>query len=627
MLLIKLFKNKKIHLVLFYFILSLFLIFAFSRYIHIRQYKLIEKLSILAGCFFNFLVEFCIALIFILLLYQKNVCLRITVIVSVLLFTIILGAQFTSFTMYSDFLVKEAFANSEHIGLLLGWKVILMQVLFLVLAFGLIWMLKFSKLKLWSWQERFSVIKKATLLYGILMVMCCLLFSFVTPDPKPYFPLADSGRSPFVSFVNTVYDFYADTGDISDDVDQAVLNKYSPQLNKNEKFPLLKNWVFKDDLPFQIKKDTSHINVIVFFVESYSARNLSVYNKRLSDITPNLDEFAKSAMVVKKYYNHTAATYRGIQGQLCSMFPYCGGSDGWDHDSCRGKLTSTKLHSVPEVLRPLGYTSTFIGSENEESGGLDEMTKDLLMFDSVFCQEKILAMIGQTEPKGHSKTVSDHQMMEAVISFLKRNTPSKKFFLAGYNLGTHAWFDVPEGEMKYKDGKNAIYNVVHNYDGAFGKFWKYFKASPYYDNTIVILTADHCYPPVDEFVSIAGEDYNPYFVDRIPFIVYDPFHKLPSHYEPGIRTSIDFAPTLLHLLGYNHVSNHFLGRSIFDESSKSPDHFATIGDRSYLICNDKVIAYPQEFELVKEYVDIKSYMNYLYKLELENNLYPQNSQN
>jgi phosphoglycerol transferase MdoB-like AlkP superfamily enzyme len=174
------------------------------------------------------------------------------------------------------------------------------------------------------------------------------------------------------------------------------------------------------------------------------------------------------------------------------MFPRYGGNDGWDHDTCTRDLIKTNVHSLPEILKLFGYTSIFIGSENEEAGGLDDMAANLLYFDSVFCQEKILSLINEDQLRGYSNTLSDHQLMQAVINFLQRNEPAKKFFLSAYNLGTHAWFDSPEEGKKYKEGENPIYNVVFNFDDAFGKFWEYFLQSPYSNNTIVILTADHC---------------------------------------------------------------------------------------------------------------------------------------
>jgi hypothetical protein len=126
---------------------------------------------------------------------------------------------------------------------------------------------------------------------------------------------------------------------------------------------------------------------------------------------------------------------------------------------------------------------------------------------------------------------------------------------------------------------------------------------------------------VEEFVSLAGSDYRPYFVDRIPFIVYDPFHEQPDEYPGSIRTSLDFAPTLLHLMGVPNVKNPFLGISLFDKHFSRPDQFASIGNIPYLITKNGVVAKPKEFELVRKYVNIHSYINYLQTQELNNKVW------
>jgi phosphoglycerol transferase MdoB-like AlkP superfamily enzyme len=139
---------------------------------------------------------------------------------------------------------------------------------------------------------------------------------------------------------------------------------------------------------------------------------------------------------------------------------------------------------------------------------------------------------------------------------------------------------------------------------------------------VKLCNSYHCYPPVEEFVEIAGEDYAPYFVDRIPLIIYDLVHSLPSNYTNSIRTSIDFAPTLLHLLNIPNVANHFLGASLFDRNSNSPNQFAAIGEDIYLITEQRIIAKPKDINLAEKYFAARSYVNYLYDLELKNRVFP-----
>lgn len=43
----------------------------------------------------------------------------------------------------------------------------------------------------------------------------------------------------------------------------------------------------------------------------------------------------------------------------------------------------------------------------------------------------------------------------------------------------------------YADGSNSYYNKFHNLDHWLGDFIAWFQRSPYYDNTLLVITSDH----------------------------------------------------------------------------------------------------------------------------------------
>jgi phosphoglycerol transferase MdoB-like AlkP superfamily enzyme len=134
--------------------------------------------------------------------------------------------------------------------------------------------------------------------------------------------------------------------------------------------------------------------------------------------------------------------------------------------------------------------------------------------------------------------------------------------------------------------------MIHNYDHAFGEFWTYFKNSPYYKNTILILTADHSHYSAKPYVEAVNRDpeYQGIFVDRIPLIIHDPTHNLPSSYDANYATSIDFAPSLIHLLELPNSKNAFFGTSIFSSDRKTYDGLGlvSISDDNYIVDNEKI---------------------------------------
>src|SRR3546814_1742681 len=105
------------------------------------------------------------------------------------------------------------------------------------------------------------------------------------------------------------------------------------------------------------------------------------YGSTYPGLTPNLQALAGDTMVVDNYYNHTAATYRGLQGQMTSGFPRYGGSEGgkgWMEGNNADGYATRSYSSLSGVL--------------DKAGRSEEHTSELqsLMRTSyaVFCLKK-----------------------------------------------------------------------------------------------------------------------------------------------------------------------------------------------------------------------------------------------
>ena len=186
----------------------------------------------------------------------------------------------------------------------------------------------------------------------------------------------------------------------------------------------------------------------------------------------------------------------------------------------------------------------------------------------------------------------------SIVRFLEDRAHSKEnarpFFLCLYNLGTHAWQDVRSDGVHYGDGSNVALNSVRNLDESFGRFWRYFQLSPFAEDTVVIFTADHCHFPSKEFIdAFDGDDFQKLFVDAIPLIVYDPTRELPKGFDARSATSVDFAPTLIHLLGLPNHENPFMGTSLFDPASKAYADFgiSSAGQEYFLVHRNRIHEY------------------------------------
>jgi phosphoglycerol transferase MdoB-like AlkP superfamily enzyme len=195
--------------------------------------------------------------------------------------------------------------------------------------------------------------------------------------------------------------------------------------------------------------------------------------------------------------------------------------------------------------------------------------------------------------------LSDKELFKLLADTMERLP--QPFFCGFYNLGTHAGFDSPN--EKYKDGKNAVYNKFYNFDKWFGDFFEKFKNSTLAENTILVLTTDHCSFQVPEYLS-AFNSKQQYFCNKIPFMIYGQGIEHQAIDANG-RNSLDFAPTILDILKLTDHENYFLGSSLFIHNNDNLPRITAIGENFYLTANDTVIDISQKND--KNISKIKTY--------------------
>jgi phosphoglycerol transferase MdoB-like AlkP superfamily enzyme len=372
-------------------------------------------------------------------------------------------------------------------------------------------------------------------------------------------------------------------------------------------YPFERRTIYSSPLPFSAKDGAPvRPNVIVIFSEGLSARLIGAYGGTHPGLTPNIDRFAQKGMRVDNYFNHTAATYRALQGQLDSGYPEAGGKGevvSWEGPEGNDKLVRTRYQTVPLLLRQAGYRSYFF-SPHADTVTLNTMIR-AIGFDTVFNYESAVKMSPRYGENLIFGSLNDVSLFDEMVDFLKSNEGGAKkrpMFVGAYNIGTHAFMDGIDGAEPYGDGSNKVLNRVHDFDQAFGRFLTYFLASPFSKNTILVFTSDHASFPEPAYREVMVEPFKAYFVDRIPLIIYDPVHVLPAEYDASGRTSLDFAPTLMQLLGVKTANNSFLGDTLF-EPGESTFGFSAIGNDFFMSNKTGVYAeaevpaiYKTEFE-------------------------------
>ena len=170
--------------------------------------------------------------------------------------------------------------------------------------------------------------------------------------------------------------------------------------------------------------------------------------------------------------------------------------------------------------------------------------------------------------------VCDEDAYRKVIRTLNEDAQSgKPFFAHVMTVSNHRPFTYPAGKISIPhDSKSRNGGVMYT-DYALGEFFAEASRQPWFDNTIFLVTADHC-------ASSAGRTEIPLNKYHIPALIYAPGFVEPQCVD-GIVSQIDLMPTLLSLLNMSYDS-HFFGRSIYDKQYVNRAFIATYQDLGYL---------------------------------------------
>ena len=344
----------------------------------------------------------------------------------------------------------------------------------------------------------------------VALVLCC------------WVPLVLSNYSPFASAYSLArnaklrYEGMLRIDSISDEQDADILLEfYSESVGDGVTVP--------ENLP-------ERPNVIIIFAEGLS--NHIIEDDR--DLMTNLQYYRDNGLSFTNYYDHTAATYRGLVGQLFSSHQYSNG----DYNT---------LVSVESVFSDYGYETTFVNPEPDQEVFVEYLEN--LGFDTVTSG-------GRTE--GIMIDSDDYALvLDTLLEGIEEGTPQ---LIVTYTFGTHVGNDSLDN--RFGDGNSRILNRFHNCDVSFGQFMDNLRNSGHANDTIVIFTTDHATYVDDEYmVGFPDADRVDTFCDEIPLIIYYDGIE-PDTIDAGGRNSLELAPTILDYLDMD-APNYFLGTSLF----------------------------------------------------------------
>ncbi|MBW8201978.1 LTA synthase family protein [Flagellimonas abyssi] len=309
-------------------------------------------------------------------------------------------------------------------------------------------------------------------------------------------------------------------------------------------------------------------NIILICVESLSANYLGIFGNK-KQLTPNLDSIAQAETYFSNLYATGTRTVRGMEAITLSIPPTPG-------RSIVKRKHNQNLFTIGEVFKEKGYSRTFFYGGD---GYFDNMDKffsgngfDIVDRGRGFLPSRDIVTSRKNIEDDevtfeNAWGVCDEDIFNKVLNeadkSVEQGTPFFDFVMTTSN---HKPYTYPEGKIDIPSGTSRSGAVKYT-DFAIGQFLRQAKAKSWYNNTVIVIMADHC-------ASSAGKwelDVDNY---HIPAIIVN-LEGGKGYKITRQCSQIDVMPTLFSLLGWNY-KNNFFGRDVF--SMKPEDQRAFVGN-------------------------------------------------
>lgn len=267
-------------------------------------------------------------------------------------------------------------------------------------------------------------------------------------------------------------------------------------------------------------------------------------------VTPELEKLKHEGWWFEQLYATGTRSIRGIEAVTTGFLPTPAQA------VVKLSLAQTGFYSLAETLRREGFHTEFIyGGESH----FDNMR-------SFFKGNGFVSMVDQKDYVNPvfmgSWGASDEDLFnKAHERFSQHHAEGKPFFGLVFTSSNHSPFEFPDGRIELYDAqKGTDNNAVKYADWAMGRFFEQAKASPYWQDTLFLVVADHD-------IRVRGNTLIPVERFHIPGLI------LGADIEPRrlttVASQIDLGPTVLSLMGVA-ADTPMIGRDLSAEPAGHP---------------------------------------------------------
>jgi phosphoglycerol transferase MdoB-like AlkP superfamily enzyme len=313
-------------------------------------------------------------------------------------------------------------------------------------------------------------------------------------------------------------------------------------------------------------------NVVVIILESFAREYIGSLNTHLENgnykgYTPFIDSLISVSLTFDVSISNGKKSIDAMPSILASI-------PSLETPYTISHYANNKINGLPELLKKKGYYSAYFHGAPNGSMGFDSFAK-MAGFDNYFglneypYKDDFDGMWGVWD--------------EPFFKFFgeKLNTFRQPFLASIFSVSSHHPFKVPEKyEGKFKKGTAPILEVVGYSDYSLRELFAQISKSPWFNNTLFVLTADH----TNE--SVHKEFQNNFGAYCVPIIFFKPGSDLRG-IKPRIAQQIDIMPTILNYLNFDEPYVAF-GNNLLDDTSE-PFAFNTNGTTYNLYMSDHIL--------------------------------------
>lgn len=435
-----------------------------------------------------------------------------------------------------------------------------------------------------SQSETTRNIKPRLLGWGVLTLMTCVCWRSLPPEPSV---LRNSARVHVLSHgLHPGFTLYASH------LASAARGRIEPHLDASRLRQLA-------DVPEPLRPAEpvdGGARPSIIFVAVESLRADVVHQVRQGrEITPNINRLARSGVELTRAYAQSTHSDYADPCLVSSLYPlrslrhhYYGPRDPWP------------VQRIYDVLKPYGYTSAIISSQNEAWGGMDHFLTSPNL-DLFFHPERNpdRSLVADRDP-GFSREVRlgglvagkfpDAYTADQAIDWINAAAANGQPFFLSMNLqSSHFPYLMPDevarpfqpcelsSRVSFVDYpieetesvRNAYFNAIHECDRQIGRLVAALENVDRLDNTILVVTGEngeafhecgsvtHAREPVEPAIHVACVMHAP--------------QRLEPRVEDYPFEHVDLVPTVLSLADIPLHPN-FQGIDIFAKDRPSADH-------------------------------------------------------